>query len=445
MKIKKLKVSNFRNLKSIDIDFWNVNILTWKNSTWKTNLTQLLTNCLNTNDKAKDYFWDNIVTVWQGLNFTNIETTLTDITYMSQMLWWGSLRLYKPHELTYKYKIAKKTLSTKEHSLDYTGEELRMTEEEVEWKLGFLDYEDVINWKIKLKKVKEKNIYKKIFEEALNDTSNIWDSKIEYFDIFKNISKDKIVNYDNHSSFSACLWKIYDFIVKKYKSDKYKNIIDKLNVEEYKFTYQSFKEAEFIDLLSDIQRNKNIFKKYNEDLDYFTDWIIKKVEINTTWAKWFKGDIFVKTPSWPKDIEYLSSGSAILLYFITLKNWLKLSRKEASYTSPAIMIFDELDTAIHPSLIWKFSDLLKIISTNIQLFITSHSPNFIDKFKREDIYLLKDIWSFDSKVKVKSNILSYKTIMDQLNDKEKKIFEDTSSSELYIDGYIESIFPIIES
>ena len=140
MRIKNLKVSNFRNLKTVDISFSNVNILTWKNSTWKTNLTQLLTNCLNTNEKAKDFFWDNVVTVWAWLNFTNIQTTLTGINYMSQTLWIDNLTLYKPQELIYKYKISKKTLSMKEQSLDYFGEELRIKSDEIEWRLDFLEY-----------------------------------------------------------------------------------------------------------------------------------------------------------------------------------------------------------------------------------------------------------------------------------------------------------------
>jgi hypothetical protein len=38
-----------------------------------------------------------------------------------------------------------------------------------------------------------------------------------------------------------------------------------------------------------------------------------------------------------------------MLYFILLKNWLELDIK--SYQNPEIMIFDELDSAIHPSLI----------------------------------------------------------------------------------------------
>ena len=107
------------------------------------------------------------------------------------------------------------------------------------------------------------------------------------------------------------------------------------------------------------------------------------------------------------------------------------------------MIFDELDSAIHPSLIWKFTELLKIISNKTQLFITTHSTNFIDNFERKDIYLLKDIWSFNDKVKVESNILSYEKIINSLSKEEQKVFKKTPNSDLYINWYIDSFFPII--
>jgi predicted ATP-dependent endonuclease of OLD family len=175
---------------------------------------------------------------------------------------------------------------------------------------------------------------------------------------------------------------------------------------------------------------------------FYSEGVISEVKINTRGAEWFKWNIFIKTPYWPRDIDYISAWSAIILYFVVLKNWLNLEKK--SYTQPNIMIFDELDSAIHPSLIWKFSELLKIISHKVQLFITSHSTTFIDNFERENIYLLKDIWSFNEKVKVKSNVMSYEKIMSSLNEEEQEVFKKMSNSELYINWYIDTFFPIIK-
>lgn len=434
MKIKHLKVSNFRNLKEIDTDFWNINILTWKNSSWKTNLTQLLTNCLNTNDKVKDFFWENITTFWPWLDRTIIETTIGDIKTIFQTKSWKKVNLYRPFEFTFKNYISKKTSSSNSFILDYKWEEL-----EFEW--DFVNISEVIDWKIVLEKKEVKNIYEKIFTEENNSVlkSDWW---YEYFDKFKRITERSIISMDNSTSFSACLSEIYSFITKTYDLDKYKDIVERINKKDKLFWKQNFSEAWFINILWDIQFNNKVFKKFNDDLRYFTDGIIRKVEINTDWSRWFRWDIFIDTPHWPNELWYISAWSAVILYFVAIKNWLELDYSEVYYIRPSIMIFDELDWIIHPSLISKFADLLKFISNDIQLFITSHSTVFIDNFEKEEVYLLKDIWSFWEKVKVKSNILSYKDILEELDDNEKKVFKETPNSELYINWDIDSLFPV---
>ncbi len=441
MKITHLKVSNFRNLKNIDIDFWNINILTWKNSTWKTNLTQLLTNCLNTNDIVKDFFWENITTYWPWLDETTIETKINDFKSIFQTKSWKQIKVSKPKEFVFKNKISKKTLSSQEHSLDYIWDEY-INED---WE--FIEFEDIINDKIEFKEIPIKSVYNTIFTNDRNKTINsslndklLW---YEYYDTFNRIVDKSIINRDNNTSFSACLSEIYSFITKTYDLDKYKDVVKRIT-DWWKVASkkQNFIEAWFINILADIQSNQKVFNKFNDDLNYFTDWILKRVEINTIWAKWFRWDIFIETPHGPNELQYISSWSAVILYFVAIKNWLDLKYDETYYTEPSIMIFDELDSAIHPSLISKFSDLLKIISNKIQLFITTHSITFIDNFEKNDVYLLKDIWSFWEKVKVDSNILSYQKIIDSLSDDEKEVFWETLNSELYVNWFIDSLFPI---
>lgn len=435
MKIKKIKVSNFRNLKNIDIEFWNINILTWKNSSWKTNFTQLITNCLNTNDKVKDFFWENITTFSPWVKKTIIETTIIDLYNIYQTKSSEKIKIIKPIEFTFKNIISKKTMSSQEHILDYVWDEYEQTNG------NFIDFDTIIDWKIEFNKITKRKIYNKAFTDENNSVlkSDWW---YEYFDKFKRITEKSIINMDNSTSFSACLSEIYSFITKRYDLEKYKDIVDRINQNNKIFSRQNFSEAGFINLLWDIQSNKVIFNKFNDDLNYFTNWIIKKVEINMDWSKGFRGDIFIQSPNWPNEIAYVSSWSSIILYFVTIKNWLDLNLINKSYLEPSVMIFDELDSAIHPSLINKFSDLLKIISSKLQLFITTHSTNFIDCFDKKDLYLLKDIWSFYWKVNVDSNILSYKTIIDNLSIEEKEVFWETINSELYINWFIDNLFPL---
>ena len=436
MKITNLKVTHFRNLKNIDINFWNINILTWRNSTWKTNLTQLLTNCLNVDDDVEKQFWKNILTHWPWLSETIINVTIDDIFYEMGEIKNKLIEFIKPKSFVYKRSIKKNPISLKKISLDFY------------WKIVETGT-DKINLFTSWKSIEIFNTVDYLFKPNVYEdekTSNIikkgeW---LGFFRMFQNITKDKIISYDDSSSFSKCSWYIFDFVTSSNELNKKEislEAIDDLKNKSIKKWVSNFSTAKFIFLLADIQRNEKKFKKFNDDLDFFTDGILKKVFINTDWSEGSKWDIYVDSPHWPKDIELISAWTSIILYFVLLKNWLSLEIK--SYQNPNIMIFDELDSAIHPSLIWKFTELLKIISNKTQLFITTHSTNFIDNFERKDIYLLKDIWSFNDKVKVESNILSYEKIINSLSKEEQKVFKKTPNSDLYINWYIDSFFPII--
>lgn len=440
MKITNLKVSNFRNLKNIDINFWNINILTWRNSTWKTNLTQLLTNCLNIDDDVEKQFWKNILTHWPWLSETTINVTIDDIHYEMWQMKDTKINFIKPKSFVYKRSIKKNPISLKKISLDF------------EWKIVETGIEKInlfTTWKSsEIFDNVDNSFIKNIYEDEKNWNlikSEKQEKWLTFFKMFQNITEDKIISYDDVSSFSKCSGLIYDFVTLSKELNKKEislEAIEDLKNKNIKKWVSNFSTAKFIFLLADIQRNENVFKKFNDDLDFFTDGILKKVYINTDWSEGSKWDIYVVSPHWPKDIELISAWTAIILFFVLLKNWLSLNIK--SYQHPNVMIFDELDSAIHPSLIWKFTELLKIISNKTQLFITTHSTNFIDNFERKDIYLLKDIWSFNDKVKVESNILSYEKIIDSLNDVEQDIFKSTPNSDLYINWYIDSFFPIIK-
>lgn len=436
MKIKKLKVSNFRNLKNINIEFRGINILTWKNSTWKTNLTQLLTNCLNINPNIESYFWKNIVTYWPWINQTSIETTMIDnFVYSNGTKDFLTINNFK---ITFKHIIKKDISYSKEHSLiNYSWKEA--TYKDVN---EFIHGQEKKIWDNKWKlKVYEKSFdFVKWFNQWPIAEQSINFRDWRYFDIFEFNTVNAIINYDDLMSFSSCWFNIFNKVIEKNK-EKWLEAIDYLNSSKFKSWFSNFKIAKFISLLADIQKNKKQFKKFKDDLTFYTEWILKNVYINTDWKIWSKWDIFVDTPHWPKDIEFISAWTALVLYFVMLKNWLDLEIK--SYEKPDIMIFDELDAAIHPILIWKFSDLLKKISRSVQLFITTHSTNFIDNFNRKEVYLLKDIWSFNKKIKVESNVMSYEKIMNSLSPNAQDKLIKISNSDLYINWDIDTFFPII--
>lgn len=444
MKIKNIKVDRFRNLTKIDVSFWNINILTWKNSSWKTNFTNLLSNCLNLDPNLwKDnYLWKNIVTNWKWYKDTNIEVTIWDIRSISvtklpeKELW------IMPENFIFKNKISKKYLSSIKQSIDFI------------WKSAYVNFNK--NWfewvreELKAKETKKiNNIYNKEFNKEFIGTDEINyidfnDFKNEntaYFNMFKNQIKDSIINYSKFNSFSSEA--IYNFVIEKYQIETNELLVKELNNKNKKNPYTSFINSKFHYLLADIQKNKKQKDNFYRDLEFYTNWIIKKVYINTKAVNWPKWDIFIETPNAPKDIEYISAWSSVILFFTLLKNWLEISQLEKSYRDPEIMIFDEIDSVIHPSLLPLFSELLNIISTKVQLFITTHSPKLINQFEKNQIYLLKDLWSIWIKYTPISNILSYEDIIKTLDDEESKnYFLEKNNSDLFIEWLIDDIFPI---
>ncbi|EKE27721.1 MAG: hypothetical protein ACD_3C00164G0003 [uncultured bacterium (gcode 4)] len=447
MRIKKLKVSNFRNLKEIDVKFENINIITWKNSSWKTNLTQLLANCVYTENDIEKVFWNNILTLLKWIWQTNIEVIIGNLE--PNWFWLhddNMLSLHEAIEYVYKFEILKNPISIKKRSIDFYWRILEET-------LFKEDFESKIKDLIKIHSKKPIELKKKVFEETFkqseseNILNNLLDIKKDgrehlYKKNFIEATKDKIIYYDDKNSFSNCAWNIFDFVtwIKEVnKKEMSLQAVEEVNKKEINQGVSNFSTAKFIFLLADIQRDESQLNRFYKDLDDYTDGILRKVYINMEWKDGSKWDIYVDSPHWPRNIEFISAWTAIILYFVLLKNWLSLKNK--SYQNPDIMIFDELDSVIHPSLMSNFSELLKIISGNVQLFISTHSPIFINKFNRENVYLLKDIWSFSEKVKVKSNILSYEFILSKLNKEERTVYDKLSNSELYVDWLIDNLFP----
>ncbi|MFK7780340.1 MAG: AAA family ATPase [Candidatus Gracilibacteria bacterium] len=449
MKIEKLVIDRFRNLNKVEVSFGNINILTGKNSSGKTNFINILDNCLNTDKNLgkKEYLGKNIVTVGKGYKSLNIETTISDIDRLSISHGIGNenkgiaTRLLK---LTFKNKVSKKYNSSYEQALDSYGQ------------IGKIDY----NWsnsvdtrKSVIEKMKKypvklkKDTYKKVFNYEVRDDINIENNdknnNTYLFRMFQNLTKDEIISYNKKSSFSS--EEIYNFVLEKYQIETNELLIKELNNKSTKRHSNSFKDSTFHYLLADVQKRKKQREIFYKDLNFFTNGIINKVYINTIAKQGPKGDIFIDSPNAPKDIDYISAGSGVIIFFVLLKNWLELPINEKSYKKPSIMIFDELDSVIHPSLLELFSELLNIIGINIQLFLTTHSPKLIKQFNKKDIYLLKDLGSIGTSYSPISNILSYEDIIEKLEDKDsKKYFNSLDNSELFIEGLIDNIFPINE-
>ena len=91
---------------------------------------------------------------------------------------------------------------------------------------------------------------------------------------------------------------------------------------------------------------------------------------------------------------------------------LRIIEKLTSSKKNCILIIDEPDIYLHSRLQKKLNQRLKEISEKTQIFITTHSPLFIDGYKMKNLFLLElsVTHSFSSRKKQDGNILDTKLI-----------------------------------
>lgn len=454
MNIQNIHIENFRNIVRADVEFGDINIFTGKNSSGKSNLLLALSQCLKTGTDFSDIFYDNVVTFSQGKSKAILKTTIGHIN--SHIVFTENERstYIKPEKFVFENTFGKRTFSPIHQSLFFTGNYIK----DATIPENTTGLTSKLNHFIKSpqkKHLESKLIFDKTIE--IPEATETDDSKEKYIE--KSVSKnpedsEKFFNiflgYENAifswvrpEVFSST--SIYQYVTERINNNEiYEQVLERLkNNESSKYSSIPFDKAKFIHLLADVQRNPKQNDLFQDDLKLYTKGLISGVNINVEGKIGNKGEIHVESSNSPKDIFFISAGTAVLLYFILLKNWTELPYRERSYTKPEVMIFDEIDSIIHPSLMNEFTEVLKAVSKNTQLFISTHSPHFIDRFNKSELFWLKDTLSVTEKAKPNkiSSVYSYKDIIAKLPNNE--YFSDRANSELFIDGLIDSVFPLI--
>jgi|GEM_PF-5833417 hypothetical protein len=452
MKIDNIQIENFRNIIRADINLKKINIFTGKNSSGKSNLLLAISNSIKTDSDFSDIFYDNIVTFGPGkskaLFKTKVSTLNTTYIYSNKEKDKEPGYTYiSPESFTFENSFSKKSLSPIHHKLFFSGELSQKT-----------DLAQIMKDNDKKKNVvKNKLVYERSFNnekiENIEDNhiiKNIELSNFQYsdklIDIFSGLDNSLFSWIDSKTVSSTSIFK---YVTERINNNEiYEQIIDFLKESEDQTKNQNartpFVKAKFIHLLADVQKNKKQKKIFSNDLKLYTDGLLTNLTINLDGSIGNKGEIIVESCNSPKDIFCVSAGTAVLIYFILLKNWVELSYLERSFIKPDIMIFDEIDCIIHPSLMSQFTEILKSLSNTMQLFISTHSPHFIDCFDKNELFWLKDTTTINNKNKTIaiSNVYSYKDILDKLPN-DNAYFAKKENSELFVNGLIDSLFPLI--
>lgn len=455
MHIKNLHIENFRNIQKADVNFGKINVFTGKNSSGKSNFLLALSNCLRTETNFSDIFFDNVVTFGPGKSKALFKTTIEGINTRFIFSEKDGFVYFKPNSFVFENTFGKKSFSPTQHSLYYTGDYGK--EKVAEGAELTTNKIDLIEKSKNLKHYNNDLVYEKSFVREKIESADGQEyiekpeiSNIENTEKFRSIFtdySDKVYSWVDPKMFSST--SIYRFVVERIdNSEIYEQVLNRLKdtgtTKNNSYADIPFQQAKFIQLLADVQKSVKQKEQFSKDLKLYTENLVTDLSINLDGSVGNKGEIIVTSANAPRDIFYLSAGTAVMVYFILLKNWVQLGFDDRTYQKPDVMIFDEIDSIIHPALMNKFTEVLKSISKFVQLFISTHSPHFIDRFDKSELFWLKDTVSISERTKSSSipSIYSYEEIIKRLPE-DNTYFQDRKNSELFIDGLLDSIFPII--
>jgi AAA15 family ATPase/GTPase len=455
MKISNLQIENFRNILRADVQFGRINIFTGKNASGKSNFLLALSNSLKVATDFSDVFFDNIVTFGQGKNKTVFRPTIDDLGSQYLYVEEGYYLYFKPEKFTFENTLGKKTSSALSHKLFYTGSFSKDPVASIAASSERPNIVQNIQASKNLQRKENELVYSKAFFKdqiegsgaeqyiKIDETEAIENSQ-KYLSIFSGY-KNAVMSWVDPRMFSST--KIYLHVVDRYDSEVYEQVLLRLkekNDPTHPITKSPFQKAKFIALLADIQRNDKQREQFVKDLNLYTKGLVEDMAINVVGGVGNKGEIVVTSSNAQKDILYISAGTAVMVYLILVKNWVQLPFADQSFERPHVMTFDEVDSIIHPSLMHEFKEVLKGLSKFVQLFISTHSSHFIDCFEKNEVFWLKDTISVVEKKKLNdsSSIYSYAEILARM-PKDSSYFTNRLNSELFIDGMMDDLFPLI--
>lgn len=442
MKISNFEIRNFRNVLKANVTFSDINIFTGKNSSGKTNFLSALRHSLNPDLDFSETYFENVVTLGKGLKHAYFKVTVDNPggIVTQKFATETSRRIIRINgkKMVFENLVSKKNLTPQTQKLYFTGEYKSVEGEN-------LDYAKFVEDRANMEKLVDQLVYsakttnieiENVPQDRLIDDAPFQDSS-DFLKVFK-YTRDRIWSFtDDVQTVSSSA--ILKYVTQRIDNPEEYELIAK-RLKDHKPRFGDVNKSKYSYLVADIQKDKKRYAQFKDDLSVYTEGIIDDVRICPSGA--LKGQIVIEGPNTPMNIQHLSAGTAVLIFFITLKNWLQLDYRERTYITPSIMFFDEVDSIIHASMIPTFTDLLKSISKYVQLFISTHSPYFLDAFDKKNIFYLKDFSALPSEnASSIENIYSYDEIIKKLPSKNKSLLTKPNSM-LFVDGLIDAIFPV---
>jgi len=337
--INKLKIENFRSIKSQEIELKNYTIFIGDNGTGKTSVLEAINYALSPSYlsgriKHTDFFNGDENPIAIELIFdSNLKAKLPD-GYTKQEIDYDRLLLkIKFRERKAPEKAFSDLVVIEKHTIiPVTGDEISRTQN---------------GWTKKRKSGNPFNFTEQLLGLNIIESENL--PRGFYF----NKSRDKQLQRGFNSTINTVF---DDFNWRFLKTDEGKNFFsEKSQIEKEK-------------ILDLIEVKENVFEQLNIKLSKFN---IPNVDISFIDGKVpFNNAYLTKKENLDLPIKYLGSGVEMIISLLFLETMASLSKERL------VILIDEPELHLHPSLQYKLADYLEDISKTHQVIVSTHSPIF---------------------------------------------------------------------
>lgn len=131
--------------------------------------------------------------------------------------------------------------------------------------------------------------------------------------------------------------------------------------------------------------SESITSYYNKAIGVNDFQVIVSSDVNISKGTTYYTKILDKSTNIESDILSCGTGYQSMIILSILEAYVELAQKKTEY----ILIIEEPEVYLHPSLQRKMIDTLLMISVNNQVIFSSHSPITVGKMKRNQIKLVK--------------------------------------------------------
>ncbi len=348
--IKKVKIENFRSIKSQEIELKNYTILIGDNGTGKTSVLEAINYALSPfflsgRIKHTDFYngEDNPIVI-ELIFDSNLKAILPD-GYGKRDIDYDKVLLNIKFREKKPPRKAFSDLFVIEHRIDPVSS-IKKT---------------VKGWAIPRKNSKKEfEFTARLLSLNIVETQDL--PKSFYFSKSRDKQLQRGLNSYINTVFDNFNWRFF-------KNDNSKNF----------FSEKSKIEKEILNLI--IDNKENVFVQLNEKLSKFN---IPRVDISFIDGKApFNNAYLTKKENLDLPVKYLGSGVEMIISLLFLETMASFSEGKL------VILIDEPELHLHPSLQYKLADYLEDISKTHQVIISTHSPIFFkNSFNKDNVQFL---------------------------------------------------------